>query len=327
MPSPVYDFNMNFPKIQIIDDKNDNFHKTFILDPLERGFGLTIGNALRRISLSSLPGGAVKSFSIKGVKHEYDVIENAIEDVTSVILPLKELKLKISEQDKEFKLTIDVNKKGEIKAEDFEIPAEVEIINPDLKILTLSEKTDFSMEVIVLKGRGYVLADENRGKEKKSGIIFVDSIFTPVTKFAYHVEDTRVGDKTNFDKLIVDIWTNGMLKPEEIISYSAHILKEHAQLIEDLENTIKISEIFNTNISGEFNVIEEQEPSEEKISIEALDISNRAYNGLKRANINTIEELTQKTKKEIGTLDNIGLKTVEEIESQLHDLGFSFKDE
>lgn len=323
----IYNFNLNFPKIAIEDDAKDPFHKTFILDPLENGFGLTIGNALRRIALSSLPGGAVKKLKIKGVNHEYDNIPNAVEDVTNVILALKDLKLRISKQAEDFTLTINKTHEGEVYARDFVCPPEVEIINPDLKILTLSKKTDFEMEITVAKGCGYALAEDNRGKEKKSEEIFIDSIYTPVTKFAYRVEDTRVGDKTNFDKLVIDIWTNGMLTPEETISYSAHILKEHALLLEDLEESLKISEIFNRSVVKRIEEEQMESKEEDKTSIEALDISNRAYNGLKRANINTIEELVKKTKKEIGTLDNIGAKTVDEIESQLQDLGFAFKTE
>ncbi len=322
--SKAYNFDMVFPKVVVENGENEN-HKRFILEPLENGFGITIGNVLRRIALSSLPGGAVKKINIKGVNHEYDVIPGAIEDVTSVILALKELYFKIDEQDKDYTLTISVNKKGEILASDIDCPAGVKIINEDKKILTLSEKVDFNMEIIVSKGIGYKLADENRGKEKKSQEIFIDSIFTPVTKFAYHVEDTRVGDKTNYDKLILDIWTNGMLTPEEVLSYSAHILKEHTLLIENLEETIALSNVFNKEV--EIKEVEEESEEEEYTSIEALDISNRAYNGLKRANINTIEELVQKNKKEIGTLDNIGAKTIDEIETQLEDLGFKFKDE
>ncbi len=322
--SKAYNFDMVFPKVIVENGENEN-HKRFVLEPLENGFGITIGNVLRRIALSSLPGGAVKKINIKGVNHEYDVIPGAIEDVTSVILALKELYFRIEEQDKEYVLSISINKKGEILASDIDCPAGVEIINKDKKILTLSEKIDFNMEIVVLKGIGYKLADENRGKEKKSQEIFIDSIFTPVTKFAYYVEDTRVGDKTNYDKLILDIWTNGMLTPEEVLSYSAHILKEHTLLIENLEDTIALSNVFNREI--EVKEIEEETEEEEYTSIEALDISNRAYNGLKRANINTIEELVQKNKKEIGTLDNIGAKTIDEIETQLEDLGFKFKDE
>lgn len=323
----VYNFDMFFPKITVEDDPNNENHKTFIINPLESGFGITLGNALRRISLSSLPGGGVKKIIIKGVNHEYDVIPSAKEDVTQVILALKNLAFKIdAEQDAEFKLTLSSNKKGELLAKDIVVPNEIEIKNPDLKIVTLSEDKEFSMEIFVQKGRGYSLADENRDKEKKAREIYVDSIYTPVEKFAYHVEDTRVGDKTNFDKLVIDIMTNGMLAPEDVLSYSGHILKEHALLIENLEETLTISKVFNEET---MKAVEEEsvEVHEPKTSIESLDISNRAYNGLKRAGINNIEELIQKSKKEILTLDNIGMKTVEEIEKQLEELGFKFKDE
>ena len=320
-----YDFNMVFPKVQVENHKEDINHKTFILEPLENGFGITVGNMLRRIALSSLPGGAVKKITIKDVSHEYDIIPGAIEDVANVILALKELYFRIDEQGEDYTLSISVDKKGEIYASDIKCPIGVEIINLDKKILTLSKKIKFEMDITVSKGTGYKLADENRGKEKKAHEIYVDSIFTPVTKFSYKVEDTRVGDKTNYDKLIIDVWTNGMLTPEEVLSYSAHLLKEHALLIENLEDTISLSNVFVNNTEIKEVVVEEKEV--EHTSIEALDISNRAYNGLKRANINTIEELVQKNKKEIGTLDNIGVKTIDEIEQQLEDLGFKFKEE
>ncbi len=318
-----YDFKMVFPNVKVLDHKDPN-HKTFILEPLENGFGITMGNVLRRIALSSLPGGAVKKINIKGVNHEYDTIPGVIEDVTSIILALKDLSLRIDNQGEDYTLNIKANKKGEIKAGDIKTPPEVKIMNPELKIVTLTENVDFEMDIVVSKGRGYVLSEENRGKEKKSQEIFIDSIFTPVTKFAYSVEDTRVGDKTNYDKLTLDIWTNGMLTPEEVLSYSAHILKEHALLIEKLEETIVLSNVFNKVIEEE---VLDEETRDEQTSIEALDISNRAYNGLKKANINTIEELVQKNKKEIGTLDNIGAKTIDEIEQQLEDLGFKFKED
>lgn len=323
----TYDFKMSVPKIQLKDNGENEFNKTFIIEPLESGFGLTLGNALRRIALSSLPGGAVKKFKIKGVSHEYDVIPNCVEDVTSVILALKDLKLRISSQDEEIILNLKGNKKGELKAKDIEGNSDVEIINPELKIVTLADDSEFEMEITVVKGRGYVLADENRGKEKKSQDIFVDSIFTPVTKFSYKVEDTRVGDKTNYDKLIIDISTNGMLSCEETISYSAHILQRHADVIKELNINTSESKVFKEEKKVE--IVEEiKEPEDLTTSIETLDISNRAYNGLKRSNIHTIEELIIKSKKEISSLDNIGSKTVDEIEMQLSDLGLAFeKDE
>ncbi len=320
----VYDFNMVFPKVKVTEVNENPNHKMFEIDPLESGFGITVGNALRRIALSSLPGGAVKQISIKGVSHEFDVLEAINEDITSVVLAVKNLRLRLEEQDHDYVLTLKTNKAGTITAGDIDAPEGVEVINKDLVIATLNEGHEFEMELVADKGLGYVLADTNRGKEKIANIIFVDSIYTPVSRFAFHVEDTRVGDKTNYDKLIVDIETNGTISPEEAISYSGHIMKEHMMLMADLENTIEQSKVFQ-----EQKMIVESEDvtidKSEETSIETLDISNRAYNGLKRANINTIEELCAKSKKEISSLDNIGAKTVDEIEQQLIELGYNFK--
>lgn len=320
----VYDFNMVFPKVKVIEEGDNPFEKKFQIDPLESGFGITVGNALRRIALSSLPGGAVKYIKIKGVSHEFDVLPDIVEDITSVVLAVKELKLRIDLQDEDYTLVLRGNKAGELLAGDIETPMGVEIINKDLKICTLSIDTEFEMELTASKGLGYVLADTNRGTEKSAHIIFVDSIFTPVTKFAYHVEDTRVGDRTNYDRLILEIHTNGMLTPEEALSYSSHIMKEHTVILEDVQAAIENSKVF---VEQKLIVSEEEgvELSELQTSIETLDISNRAYNGLKRANINTIEELCEKSKKEISSLDNIGAKTVDEIEKQLEELGYKFK--
>ncbi len=322
----AYDFNIVFPSVKIIDDETNPHRKQFVIEPLENGFGITVGNALRRIALSTLPGGAVKKIKINGVAHEFDTIEGARDEVTSVVLAVKELNVRIDNQDEEVTLRLTGNKKGDLLAGDIECPEGVEVINKDLRIVTLTEDVDFEMELLVSKGRGYVLAEENRNKEKKANEIYVDSIFTPVERFSYEVTDTRVGDKTNYDKLIIDIETNGMLTPEEAISYSAHIMKEHTLLLENLEETINKSIVFNE--AAQAALAEETEESkEEETSIETLDISNRAYNGLKRANINTIEELSKHSKKEISGLDNIGSKTVDEIEQQLTDLGIKFREE
>ncbi len=320
----VYNFNMVFPKVKVNEVNENPNHKQFEIDPLESGFGITVGNALRRIALSSLPGGAVKQISIKGVSHEFDVLDAIVEDITTVVLAVKNLRLRIEEQDQDYVLTLKTNKAGTITAGDIEVPAGVEVINKDLKIATLNEGHEFEMELIADKGLGYVLADTNRGKEKQARLIFVDSIYTPVSRFAFHVEDTRVGDKTNYDKLIIDIETNGTISPEEAISYSGHIMKEHMLLMENLEETIEQSKVFQEQkmiVENEAVVVDKKEET----SIETLDISNRAYNGLKRANINTIEELCSKSKKEISSLDNIGAKTVDEIEQQLIELGYNFK--
>lgn len=322
----TYDFNIVFPSVKIIDDETNAHRKQFVIEPLENGFGITVGNALRRIALSTLPGGAVKKIKIAGVAHEFDTIDGARDEVTSVVLAVKDLNIRINNQDEEVTLRLKGNKQGDLLAGDIECPEGVEIINKDLRIVTLTEDVDFEMEILAAKGRGYVLAEENRNKEKKANEIYVDSIFTPVEKFSYEVTDTRVGDKTNYDKLIIDIETNGMLTPEEAISYSAHIMKEHTLLLENLEETINKSIVFNE--AAQAALAEETEESkEEETSIETLDISNRAYNGLKRANINTIEELAKHSKKEISGLDNIGSKTVDEIEQQLTDLGINFREE
>ena len=318
----IYNFNMIFPKVKVLDDQNDPNHKQFQIDPLESGFGITVGNALRRISLSSLPGGAVKQISIKGVSHEFDVLPTIIEDITTVVLAVKDLKLRIDNQDEDYTLTLSANKSGVLTAADIQCPAGVEIVNKDCKIATLAEDKEFYMEFVASKGLGYILAENNRGKEKKANVIYIDSIYTPVTKFAYTVEDTRVGDKTNFDKLILDIYTNGTITPEEALSYSSHIMKEHMFILENIEETIERSKVFQDTRVETPEVLDI--PSE-VTSIETLDISNRAYNGLKRAGINTIEELCEKSKKEISSLDNIGAKTVDEIEKQLEELGYNFK--
>lgn len=320
-----YNFNMVFPKVKVIDDPENIFHKTFEIEPLEKGFGLTIGNALRRIGLSSLPGGAVKQISIKGVAHEYDVFPTIVEDITTVVLSIKNLHLKIDEQDQDYVLTLRGNKAGELTAADIECPAGVEVTNPDLKIVTLASDSDFYMELIASKGLGYVLAETHRGKEKKANTIFVDSTYTPVENIHYAVEDTRVGDMTNYDKLILDITTNGTVSPEDAFIYSSHIMRDHMTIFENLDTTIAESQVFQDPNAGSISSIIEEESVSTTTSIEILEISNRAYNGLKRANVNTIEELCTKSKKEISSLDNIGAKTVDEIEKQLEELGYSLK--
>ncbi len=323
----AYDFNIVFPVVNVEDNKKNANHKKFIISPLENGFGTTLGNALRRISLSTLPGSAVKKINIKGISHEFDVISNAHEDVTEVVLAIKNLKLRIENQNEDVILTLKGNKEGVLTAGDIDCPAGVKIINKKLKIVTLTEDSEFEMTLLASRGRGYVLAEQNRGKEKQANQIFVDSIYSPVEKFSFEVTDTRVGDKTNYDELTIDIQTNGMLTPEEVLSYSSHLIKEHVSILENIEEIIEASNVFHQEEKNqEEAILAEQEVSEET-SIETLDISNRAYNGLKRANINTIETLILRSKKEISGLDNIGMKTVEEIEEHLKDLGVKFKED
>ena len=318
----TYDFDLIFPDVKIEQlDKKNKHRKVFQIDPLEAGFGITVGNALRRVALSSLPGGAITNISIKGVSHEFDVLDTILEDITTVVLSVKELKVKIDAQDEEFTLVLEGNKKGELLAGDIKCPAGVEVVNPKQKIVTLAKDEEFYMELTAKKGVGYVLAEENAGKDKKANVIYVDSIYTPVVVFNYNHTDTRVGDKTNYDKLIIEIETNGTITPEEALSYSAHIMKEHMLLLENIEETIKKAAVFK-EASIETKVVEVVGTV---TPIETLDISNRAYNGLKKSNINTIEELCEKTKKEIANLDNIGATTIDEIQAQLLELGYMLK--
>lgn len=320
----TYDFDLVLPLVLPVEtDSKNEFKKTFEIRPLENGFGITLGNALRRIALSTLPGGAVTKIQIKGVAHEFDVLDTIVEDITSVVLAVKDLKVKIDEQNEDFTLVLEGNKKGVLTANDIQCPSGVEIINKDLVICTLAKDEPFYMELTARKGIGYKLADENRGKEKKANVIFVDSIYTPVKVFSYRVEDTRVGDITNYDRLIVEIETNGTITPEEALSYSAHIMKDHMGLIENIEETIHSSRVFMEAQSSDIEIhIEEEDDSN---AIETLDISNRAYNGLKKAGIHTIEDLCKKSKKEIAAVDNIGAKTVDEIQKQLEELGYVLK--
>lgn len=320
----TYDFDLVLPTISKVDaDTNNEYRQCFEIRPLENGFGITVGNALRRVALSTLPGGAVTKIQIKGVSHEFDVLDTIVEDITSVVLAVKDLKVKIDEQNQDFVLVLEGNKKGELYASDIQCPAGVEIINKDLKIVTLAENKPFYMELTARKGIGYKLADENRGKEKKANVIYVDSIYTPVKVFSYRVEDTRVGDITNYDRLLIDIETNGTISPEEALSYSAHIMKEHMMLVENIEEAINQSQVFiESKVEVDTQIIDE---ADSQNAIETLDISNRAYNGLKKAGINTIEDLCNKTKKEIAAVDNIGAKTVDEIQKQLQELGYVLK--
>lgn len=320
----TYDFDLALPSIGYRDEDNANPNKkSFEIKPLENGFGITVGNALRRIALSSLPGGAITKIQIKGVSHEFDVLDTIVEDITTVILAVKELKLKINEQNEDFVLVLEGNKKGELKASDIQCPLGVEIVNQDQVICTLAKDEPFYMELTARKGIGYTLANDNRGKDKRANIIYVDSIYTPVKTFSYQVTDTRVGDITNYDCLLIDIETNGTITPEEALSYSAHIMKEHMSLIENIEDSIERSRVFNERLELERTTPDAEEDASN--AIETLDISNRAYNGLKKAGINTIEDLCSKTKKEIAAVDNIGAKTVDEIQRQLQELGYILK--
>ena len=303
------------PSIEVLEIK-DNYGK-FALEPLERGFGITIGNSLRRVLLSSLPGVAVKSIKVDGVLHEFSTIPGVKEDVTEIILTLKELSMKM-DSDGARTLKIEHTGEGVIKAGDIICPPDVEILNKDLYIATLSEDAKLYMEINVDKGRGYVSAENNKSDDMPIGVIPVDSIYTPVHKVSYFTENTRVGTRTDFERLVLEMWTDGSINAQEGVSLGAKILVEHLNLFIDLTDHLGEVEL----------MVEKEEDRKEKaleMTIEELDLSVRSYNCLKRAGINTVEELTEKTEDDMMKVRNLGKKSLEEVIQKLEELGFSLK--
>lgn len=305
------------PKIECVERDDKNTYGKFVIEPLERGYGITLGNSLRRMLLSSLPGAAVTSVKFEGVLHEFSTIPGVVEDVTDIILNLKGLALK-AYTDEPRTLRIEADQEGVVTAGDIITDLDIEVLNPELKIATLDSGARLIAELAVETGRGYVSADKNKKPEHVIGVIPIDSIFSPVYKVNYKVEDTRVGQRTDYDKLTIEIWTNGSTSPEEALSRSAKVLSEH------LSYFIKLTEEDDS-----FSVtIKEEEDSKNKsleMSIEELDLSVRSYNCLKRAGINTVQELTQKTEEDMIKVRNLGRKSLEEVEQKLRELGFSFK--
>jgi len=305
------------PKIEVVEINDDCTYGKFTVEPLERGYGITLGNSLRRILLSSLPGAAVTSVKINGVLHEFSTIPGVVEDVTDIILNLKSLSLKLH-SDEEKILRIEADTEGVVKAGDIISDADVEILNPDLVIATLSANANLSMEITVSKGRGYVSAERNKKNEHIIGVIPVDSVFTPVSKVNYNVENTRVGQITDYDKLTIEVWTDGSIRPDEAISLSAKILSEHLRLFIGLTETVSDVEI----------MVEKEEEQKDKIlemTIEELDLSVRSYNCLKRAGINTVEELIQRNEDDMMKVRNLGKKSLEEVVNKLRELGLLLK--
>ena len=303
------------PKIECVESSEDNTYGKFVVEPLERGYGITLGNSLRRILLSSLPGVAVTSIKIDGVLHEFSTVPGVIEDVTEIILNVKNLSLKLHSDEPKI-VYIDAEGEGPITAGDIKADSDVEILNPDLHICTLNGDSRFYMELVIDKGRGYVPAEKNKQPGQPMGIIPVDSIYTPVRRVNYTVENTRVGQITDYDKLTLEVWTNGSLKPDEAISLGAKIMSEHLNLFIDLSDQAKHTEI----------MVEKEETKKEKVlemTIEELDLSVRSYNCLKRAGINTVEDLTNKTEEDMMKVRNLGRKSLEEVLSKLNALGLS----
>lgn len=307
------------PKIEFIELNDKGTYGKFIVEPLERGYGITLGNSLRRILLSSLPGVAVTSVKIENVLHEFSTIPGVAEDVTEIVLNLKKLSAKIHSDEATKLIRIEAEGEGEITAGDIIGDADVEILNPDLHIATLSKNATFQMEITLSKGRGYVPAERNKEPGQPIGIIPVDSIYTPVTKVNYYVENTRVGQVTDYDKLTLEIWTNGSIKSDEAASLGAKILNEHLNLFIDLTEHVSDVEI----------MVEKEEDKKEKMlemTVEELDLSVRSYNCLKRANINTVEELTERTIEDMMKVRNLGKKSLEEVQQKLASLNLSLKE-
>ena len=303
------------PKIECVESTEDNTFGKFVVEPLERGYGITLGNSLRRILLSSLPGVAVTSIKIDGVLHEFSTVPGVIEDMTEIILNVKNISMKLFSDGPKI-VYIDADGEGPVTAGDIKADSDVEILNPDLHICTLNGESRFYMELVLNKNRGYIPAEKNKQAGQPIGIIPVDSIYTPVRKVNYTVENTRVGQITDYDKLTLEVWTNGSIKPDEAISLGAKIMSEHLNLFIDLSDHAKHTEI----------MVEKEETMKEKVlemTIEELDLSVRSYNCLKRAGINTVEDLTNKTEEDMMKVRNLGRKSLEEVLQKLNALGLS----
>lgn len=317
--------------IRMIEFEKPNIHKIeetdnygeVVVEPLERGYGTTLGNSLRRTLLSSLPGAAITSIQIDDVLHEFSTIKGVVEDVTQIILNVKKISLKLDgPEDEEENLEIDVIGPADVTAGDIVGDSDVTVLNPDLHIATVAEGTNFHMRLTANKGRGYVSAVENkkRSSEMPIGVLPVDSIYTPIERVNYQVESTRVGQRDDFDKLTLDVWTDGSITPSEAVSLAAKILTEHLEMFVDLTDEAKNTEI----------MVEKEETHKEKMlemTIEELDLSVRSYNCLKRAGINTVQELTEKSEPDMMKVRNLGRKSLEEVKEKLAALGLSLRKE
>ncbi len=306
---------MEKPEIETAEINSDGTYGRFILEPLERGYGTTLGNSLRRVLLSSLPGVAVTSVKIDGVQHEFSTIPGVKEDITEIILNIKGLTAKMY-TDGPKTVYIEADKEGEVKAGDIKTDSEVEILEPDMHIATLAKDAKLTMEITLDKGRGYVPAERNKQMLQMGiGVIPVDSIYTPVLKVNYTVENTRVGQITDYDKLTIEVWTDGTVSPKEALSLGAKVLNEHLNLFIDLSEDTATTEI----------LVEKDDKGKEKVlemTIEELDLSVRSFNCLKRAGINTVEDLINKSEEDMMKVRNLGKKSFDEVKAKLNSLGF-----
>ncbi|MCL2376081.1 MAG: DNA-directed RNA polymerase subunit alpha [Defluviitaleaceae bacterium] len=308
------------PHIEIAEMSKDGTYGRFVIEPLERGYGTTLGNSLRRILLSSLPGAAISNIKIDGILHEFSVIEGVKEDVCEIILNLKNVAIRNNaNSDEPKKAYIEINEDGEFTAGDIKVDADIEILNPELHIATLSGKdAKLSAEMTITKGRGYASAEKNKLLNQAIGIIPVDSIYTPVKRVNFQVEDTRVGQVTDYDKLVLEVWTNGTITPDESVSLGAKIFNDHLDLFVNLTENAKEAIVLT----------EKEDTNKEKIlelSIEEMDLSVRSYNCLKRAGINTVEDLANKTEEDMMKVRNLGRKSLEEVLNRLNDFGLALR--
>ena len=313
-------FDFERPGIEVKEISEDNHYGQFVVEPLERGYGITLGNSLRRIMLSSLPGSAVSQIKIDGVQHEFSTIPGVKEDVTEIVMNIKSLAIKNNSEGNEAKIArIEFEGEGVVRASDIQVDQDIEIMNPDQIIATVSgKKSKLYIELTITKGRGYVVAERNKRADTKIGVIPIDSIYTPVERVNVTVENTRVGQQTDFDKLTLDVTTNGTIAPDEAVSLAAKVLSEHLSVFIDLSENAKSAEIM---VEKEDNKMEEAF----KMSIDELELSVRSYNCLKRANINTVEELCNKTPDEMMKVRNLGRKSLEEVLAKLKDLGLKLR--
>ncbi len=310
-------FDFEKPRIEIAEISEDKRYGRFIVEPLERGYGITLGNSLRRIMLSSLPGAAVSQIHIDGIEHEFSSIPGVKEDVTEIIMNIKSLAIKNNSTSNEPKTAyIDFEGEGVVTAADIKVDSDIEILNPDLVIASLSGgvKSKLSMEMTITKGRGYVGSDKNKTEDMSIGVIAVDSIYTPVERVNLTVDNTRVGQVTDYDKLTLDVYTNGTLAPDEAVSLAAKVLSEHLNLFVDLSETAQHTEIMTDKVVDEKVKVME-------MNIDELELSVRSFNCLKRAGINTVEELTNKTPEDMMKVRNLGRKSLEEVLAKLKELG------
>ena len=305
------------PNIHKVEE-TDNYGK-FVVEPLERGYGTTLGNSLRRVLIASLPGAAITTMQIDGVLHEFSTVKGVTEDVTQIILNLKKVSLKINSEDQK-DLELDVKGPAEVTASDIQGDSEVTILNPDLHIATVADGAELHIKMTADKGRGYLSANDNKARmeDLAIGVLPIDSIYTPIERVNYTVENARVGQRSDYDKLTLDVWTDGSLTPTEAVSLGAKILTEHLEMFVNLTETAQNAQV----------MVEKEETHKEKtleMTIEELDLSVRSYNCLKRAGINTVKELTDRTVSDMMKVRNLGQKSLDEIKLKLNDLGVSFR--